>query len=95
MEEEKQVSEVNKRQVGQFKISMDLVRGAFGEVGLWAFMEKVFVVRCEYMYSDGCFHYTALSPYFDETTEGEIPPEYKAILTEQEDESVTVKWERI
>ena len=39
-------------------------------------MGHCIVVRCEMMYYSGNFHYTAISPHFDEVGHGAVPSDY-------------------
>lgn len=89
-----ETQKLDRRRVGQFEISSDLV-----DIGNWpalmAVMQDVFVVRCEHLYPSGRLSYTAISPHFDEGNEGECAPSYGVVVTEHEDKSITVKWERV
>lgn len=80
------------RRIGKFEISQaflmdnpkDVIRS----------MEGVLVVRCEMMWMRRVFEYHAISPHFDVTPEGEIPPTYVCEFTRHEDGTVTWEWKQ-
>jgi hypothetical protein len=48
-------------------------------------MAQVVVVRCEQLYWNDCFEYTALSELFEPVPIGMFPPMYRIIFTRDED----------
>lgn len=67
-----------KRRIGIFSIDIKLVHTDPEMVQ--KVMSKVIVTRCEMIFHKDVFEYVALSPHFDELSEGESPPTYQVVL---------------
>jgi hypothetical protein len=80
------MSNKTNRRIGKFRINREVMDNWRQANGL---LTNVFVLRCEFMEADRCFHYVALCDEFEEVQLGEEPPEYEVIVTTHGDGSQT------
>lgn len=75
---------------GEFEIDLETLEGNIEAV--FAVMQTVIVIRCEYIFSRRAFVYEAICPEFEAVPEGQATPRYEAELNQGEDDSYTVSW---
>lgn len=68
--------------VGQFHVPDHWIKENIEELML--IMSKIIVIRCEHIYNNGFFSYTALSPLFDKAEDGYLPPYYSMVVIDGE-----------
>lgn len=68
------------RRLGRFALSRMTVER--DQETARAIMGRCIIVRCEMMYHMNAFEYIAMSPFFDEVTEGMMAPEYEVHISE-------------
>lgn len=79
--------EINGRRLGRFQIPRRIFAGGLKTV-LLELAPRVVVTRCEFHYATDSFHFTAVSPYFDEVERAfEEPPSYEVVLEHQRDKT--------
>ena len=83
---------VETHRIGRFTISHDLIERDWREVAY--VLAGMLVVRAEMKYDRMVIEYTALCDDFDEVSKGMVPPEYRAIITRDDANNLTVEWRR-
>ena len=88
MEDKEKDNPFTERRVGKFIVHSSVINhGPYDK--LMQFMSNFLVVRAEHMWVQAGIEYTAYSHLFGVTDEGEMVPEYKVIVGE--DESLSVR----
>jgi len=65
-----------KRRIGKFKVSKTSIDKTLDQIEIIFSFLKMVPVKCEYIYENNSFEYTALCERFDEVDEGCIPKFY-------------------
>lgn len=71
------------RRIGRFRVSADRVRTM--NSGLLNVMQQCIVIRAEHMLIDDQIEYTAVSETFRSLVPGELIPEYRWIVADDEE----------
>lgn len=82
MDDTLDTSEKPERRLGNFRIAAEYVKTDWRS--LLQFFDKVVVVRCEFVFADQSFHYTAFSELFEALEEGAEPPDYEVIIEQHQ-----------
>lgn len=80
------------RRIGKVLISIDLIQNQPDLVR--ELTEGMIIVRAEQLFVEGAIEYIAISDHFDEVAEGGTAPNYMAKVTDNEDGTREVSFER-
>ena len=84
---------MNKKRKGKFLISKDLLESLDSEK-LNLLFKDILIVRAEMIFHLDQVEYYAYSEHFDEVDLGFVVPEYQAVITRHDDDSISVEWEK-